>query len=184
MIKVRENTSLQLSGIEIVRDGRAFDFDTHDQRKAWKDETTVVPFIWPVGTEPGVDWAGAVRRTGTNPPPLQWSLSGDLALVPGKPCPTTPCPTGPNTSRVCFNTRHGPIESIDGTGTFRVVDSAGELPGSSFDFTPTTAWTRVCSPWFVVRSQDARLHFGTRRASAGAPNTGYLIDDVVAQRQP
>ena len=246
-IRVRESTSLQLSAIQIVRDGRSFDFDSHDQRAAWKDSTTFVPFIWPVGhtgasppatatgagsggtgastvteggagsggtggspvTEGGAgsggtgafagsggvggggsggtggaDWAGAVRRTGTNPPALHWSLSGQLAFVPGKPCTTSPCPTGPNISRVCFKTRHGPIETIDGAGTFRIVDSSGVWPGSNFDFTPTSTWTQVCSGWFEVRSGDARADFGTRRTGPGAPNTGYLIDDVVVERDP
>jgi hypothetical protein len=134
---IREDTSLTLSAVAVVKDGATFDFDSHDQRMIWIQEAPV--HVWPVGNGTGVDWAGAVRRTGTNPPALQWSLVAHLAVPRLPPCTTNPCPSLPATIRVCFDARTGPYEPTDGVGIVHMANAGTEVVGSRFEFALSTS---------------------------------------------
>jgi hypothetical protein len=164
-----------LSEPVLVENGSGIDFDSHDQRLAWRNANTGARAqISPDGTTTGTpDWAGVVARDTRYARGSDWSLSNRrLGLVPGR------------SYQICLQTRQATAAPATNWGLARVLDSSNEVLRTSFR--PITSWNSTCLPTFRAWTPDVTVQFGV---DADAVPSGfetwvlpkYLVDLITVR---
>jgi hypothetical protein len=138
-----------LSEPVLVENGSGIDFDSHDQRLAWRNANTGARAqITPDGTTTGTpDWAGVAARDTRYARGSDWSLSNRrLGLVAGR------------SYQICLQTRQATAAPGTNWGLARVLDGTTELLRTSFR--PITSWNSTCLPTFRATTADVTVQFG------------------------
>lgn len=170
VLAVHGESLVHVADVSVVEFGDVMDFDSNDKRITWRNANTGGRgLIWPNGvdsaTEP--DWAGVVQREPNQPLDDDWSLSNSQLPI-----------RGGDRYQVCFGYRTSFRDPLAAAwGVVRLVDGAGEIPGSRYFVDPTTSWGSACTSWFAVPADDNELQFGVY-AFVSNSSGAYLVDEV------
>lgn len=164
------NTSL--ANLSLIEEGALMDFDTHDKRVNWRNDSNGArAFILPDGrsTADGPDWAAVVGPTRGVVAAGSWPLRNrQLAFVEEE------------VYQVCF--RHKQYQDLGGvanTSDWAIMrlKSGNKVIAEEIFWPHTGGWTRTCTDFFKVESGDNNLQFGLWE---GVPQgtRSYLVDDI------
>lgn len=158
-----------LAAVSLIEEGSLMDFDTHDKRANWRNDSNGArTFILPDGrgASDSPDWAAVVGPTAGVIANGSWpARNRQLAFVQGE------------SYQICFQHRQyrGAVPQRD-WGIMQL--KSGSTVIAEERFRPLYgAWTRHCTNFFAVPSGDNNLRFGLMNVF-GRVIPSYLVDDI------
>ncbi|MEM9114300.1 MAG: hypothetical protein AAGD10_12135 [Myxococcota bacterium] len=172
-----------LGPLVFVESGSVMDFDIHDKREYWHNDTTG---DWGTILPDGVagilgenSFAGAVVRntSGVDPSGGDWPLRNRaLAFQQGM------------TYRICFDHRRAPwfAGAFSGSNSawFKVVSGGDDR--QQLSFAPGASWSNRCTGIFSASDSDTQIMFGIDGTPSTAvdANPAYLVDNIEIVAEP